>query len=654
MPSISTLLAAFAASSLLISADAKICPPLGAVLPPPKSPSKSEDVQKASKMLVAGLDAIADKLNTSGISIAVKSLHEDELLFNYHHTPSALSGIGTNKIDEDTIYRVGSISKMFPTLLALQNPKIKMDDSILKYLPQLHNSTKNDLLASMIWEDVTIESLTDHLSGLATDLATDLAAFPSGPWTDMGLPEVKKGTGPQCSGLGDTETCTSKDLIAHINSRPPVFNTYTSPSYSNIAFALLSMVVESATGGKFEDLVKEGIYDVAGMKSSSFNGPVSSFDKKGFVPQGEVTWNGTLGVFEPAGGMFSSTNDLIAFAEAIYRNRLLSPKETRKWMKPHSHTSTYGYSVGGPWEILRSDQITTDGRLIDVYTKSGDLGLYHALMGIVPDYDIVVSVMTAGQEVTFDAHARTKMFSAIISHLLPAIEKAGKDEVASPTGYSGTYVDESTNSTIVLEVDDGPGLSISEFRVRGFDVLNNIGFYSLQGAEGLKDPKKPKPAVVGRLYPTKSGQSKTHALVGNVAWRAAFDAKTDEQKTHLDDQIFFKDASCETWFSYDRASYNYQSLAEFVYHRNQAGEVRSIKNPAFGVTMAKVSDNSGRDSKDGGSGNQNGGGGSDSGNGSEEANKGGDANAPPSAASTLGSSTALAALLGTVLIALQL
>jgi CubicO group peptidase (beta-lactamase class C family) len=72
--------------------------------------------------------------------------------------------------------------------------------------------------------------------------------------------------------------------------------------YSNIAFALLGMVVEAATGQSFADVVQTSIFDEFGMNSSSFGGFVSAFnqssDPAGFVPAGDPTWNGTLGVFE--------------------------------------------------------------------------------------------------------------------------------------------------------------------------------------------------------------------------------------------------------------------------------------------------------------------------------------------------------------------
>lgn len=114
----------------------------------------------------------------------------------------------------------------------------------------------------------------------------------------MGLPPVAAGTGPSCSGLPGTRPCTGGDLIAALARRPPVYLPYTTPVYSNVGFALLGMVVEATTNRSFADVAKSGIFDAAGMTSSSFDGyPAGSLDRL-FVPPGEPTWNSTLGVFE--------------------------------------------------------------------------------------------------------------------------------------------------------------------------------------------------------------------------------------------------------------------------------------------------------------------------------------------------------------------
>jgi hypothetical protein len=42
------------------------------------------------------------------------------------------------------------------------------------------------------------------------------------------------------------------------------------------------------------------------------------------------------------------------------------------------------------------NSITNASRIVDTYTKSGDVGLYSSLFALVPDYNIGISVLTAG------------------------------------------------------------------------------------------------------------------------------------------------------------------------------------------------------------------------------------------------------------------
>lgn len=125
-----------------------------------------------------------------------------------------------------------------------------------------------------------------------------MAVFAQIPWTDLGLPPVADGTGPTCSGFGGTPKCTTKDILDTINRNAAIFKPFTSPAYSSTAYGVLGMVLEAATGKRFADLAREAVFDVAGMKASSFEGFIPSLEKLVFVPQQEPTWNGTLGVFE--------------------------------------------------------------------------------------------------------------------------------------------------------------------------------------------------------------------------------------------------------------------------------------------------------------------------------------------------------------------
>lgn len=277
--------------------------------------------------------------------------------------------------------------------------------------------------------------------------------------------------------------------------------------------------------------------------------------------------------------MFSSVHDMTLFAEAILKNMFLSPAETRKWMKPAANTASWGYQVGGPWEILRTDNITSDGRLIDIYTKSGDLGLYHSQTVLIPDYDIVISLITGGLEASAHPFVTTTLLSGIIQTLIPAVEQVGREEAKRV--FAGDYADTSSNSSISFKIDEGPGLVISSWQVRGFDVLGHIGAYNFNTLESGEATETKY--VEARVYPTNLDDGKDQ-----TAWRAVFNTVPAEQDAKFESSLFFKDGACQTWFQQDRKTYNFLSLDEFVFVEGEQGDSASVRNPAFNVTLSKV------------------------------------------------------------------
>jgi CubicO group peptidase (beta-lactamase class C family) len=167
MPSLSKIAAVAAGALTLV--DAKACPPLGAVFPPPQAPGESPLVQKAAAALKTGLEArIVSQFNNSGLAIGVKSIHEEDPLFTYHFTPPN-PGEGSDKVDEDTVFRIASGSKLFTALAARVNEKIDLQASVLKYLPELNKTAGDDDILSLKWEDITVGSLASHLSGVGVD-----------------------------------------------------------------------------------------------------------------------------------------------------------------------------------------------------------------------------------------------------------------------------------------------------------------------------------------------------------------------------------------------------------------------------------------------------------------------------------------------------
>lgn len=229
--------------------------------------------------------------------------------------------------------------------------------------------------------------------------------------------------------------------------------------------------------------------------------------------------------------------------------------------------------LGAPWEIMRSDNVTSDERLVEFYTKGGDLGTYHALVAMIPDYDIVISILTDGPETS--GGIVQLLFSQAVTTMLPAIEAAGKAQ--AKVSFAGKYINKKTNSTLVLEVDDeGPGLNIAKWTVRGTDVNSHWLNYLSAISTTL-----PEIQVSARLYPTDLTAGK------KVAWRAAYDLGSPAEIEEANAQLFWKDASCLSWGMGDRAVHEFKALDEMVFTVDD-GRATGVELVGFQTTLKRV------------------------------------------------------------------
>jgi hypothetical protein len=159
------------------------CPLLGPAFPVPSKLSQSPLIANAGKQFSDSItqyakssnDTIGTTIDLDSITFSVNvfSATENSSLFEYHNTaPSvANSSSGVHKVDSDSIYRVGSISKLFTVM----NFLVAADDSyfaqpVTKYVPELAEASKNltstDYIDGIHWDEVTLGELASHLGGV--------------------------------------------------------------------------------------------------------------------------------------------------------------------------------------------------------------------------------------------------------------------------------------------------------------------------------------------------------------------------------------------------------------------------------------------------------------------------------------------------------
>lgn len=279
--------------------------------------------------------------------------------------------------------------------------------------------------------------------------------------------------------------------------------------------------------------------------------------------------------------MYSSSSDLAKFGRAILLSKQLSPLDTRRWMKPSSHTSSLSLSVGSPWEILRTKSQISHGRTIDLYTKSGSIGQYNSLLVISQDYGVALSIMTAGPSSAAVIEVASEL---VLQSLIPTLENQTLYEACK--SLCGTYEssDRSKNSSLTVSLDTN-GLQVERWINRGVDFLAVVQAYASQ--TGSPSVHMILQATNLEYPPNIQGKE---VMSRRVAYRAVF-AKDTSDSTG---QQRITDQSARQWSSVDTPMYGEIAYDDFVVHLDHSGIVFAIEPRVMRDTLYKV---------DGGAGN---------------------------------------------------
>jgi len=203
----------------------------------------------------------------------------------------------------DTKFNLGSMNKMFTAVSIAQlaqQGKLRPSDPLGKFLPDYPNAAVRD---------VTIEQLLTHRGGTGDIF---------GPEFDAHIAELKD----------------PRDYIALYGQRAPAFPPGSRFEYSNYGFVLLGAIVERVSGLSYYDYVRKNIYGPAGMTDSD------SYLKTDKVPNMAAGYTSEEGPDlqsnhasrpmrgSPAGGGYSTVEDLLRFATALTSHRLLNAEYT--------------------------------------------------------------------------------------------------------------------------------------------------------------------------------------------------------------------------------------------------------------------------------------------------------------------------------------
>ncbi|KAI1365849.1 putative penicillin-binding protein [Xylaria arbuscula] len=552
---------------------------LGPIYPPPIGLSTSGNIESWSSGLMLSLSQVLQsghsnfgdfEANTSSVSITILSTEEaeDTSFFDFHYASPFLnaSAGGTAQVTKNSIYRLGSISKLFTayTLLVGYGWRI-WDHAVTQYLPELRGAVQpgyGNSIENVYWDGVTVGALASQLSGVGRDYANGDLASQGFPWMEAGLPELSPKDVPDCAGNSSLPPCNRQEYFQGILQRHPVFAPWTTPVYSNAGFRLLGYVLEALGRTTYNSLLQSKVLGPLGLADTSATYPPN--EGSWVIPGGnESGFHVNYGDEIPTAGIYSSSDNLARFGRSILLNKQLSALDTRRWMKPTSHTSSRFFSVGSPWEIWRTQSQITSGRVIDLYTKSGSVGQYNSQLMLLPDYGVTLSILVAGPS---SGAVITIATETVLQSLIPVLEKVTIGQACD--NICGTYesAQPGTNSSITVAAD-AVGLYLDRWINQGVDIKAVAQAYAAQTGSA--------PIRSARLQATNLVDA--HAAPANhtaaeenrrVAYRVVFDT-TAEEDPKGPPRILKPDA-CQ-WGKTDSIMYGEIGIDDFVVHLQANG-----------------------------------------------------------------------------------
>jgi len=278
----------------------------------------------------------------------------------------------------DTVYRVGSISKLFTASAAMQlaeQGKFDIDKPLRDYLPEFSTRTR-----ASHSRPITPRSLMTHHSGLPSD-------WFKGMWSKHPEPFTK--------------------VVDEIRGQYVVSRPGTVFAYSNLGMTLLGHAVQKVSGEDFAAYMQRALLQPLGMSHSAFalqaQGPFASKAYR----NGKEAEDPPLRDM-PAGGLNSSVLDMSRFLEMVFaggrsgEQQILKPQTLAEMLRPQNANIPLDLDlrIGLGW-MLSGIDVPNAG---PVAQHGGATLLSHSYLAALPEQKLGVVVLansaSAGAVVT--------------------------------------------------------------------------------------------------------------------------------------------------------------------------------------------------------------------------------------------------------------
>ncbi|MBN9380405.1 MAG: beta-lactamase family protein [Chitinophagaceae bacterium] len=264
-----------------------------------------------------------------------------------------------NKVPHDTnsIFLIGSVTKPFTATLIMdlqERGYLRLTDRIGKYFPDYKYGNM-----------ITIENLLDHSSGIF-EYSKD-AEFMS--WVTRGH-------------------FTEKEFWERFGEKPLDFTPGTKFGYSNTAYMVLGYLAQKVTGRTYWDLIRQRIFQRAGMTHSGFDyiGLSSPFKSVGYDSLYDPD-PAQAGIVDStysfsAGAIYSTVGDMYRWSQALFGGQLISPEDLERSVQIHRVSGSWKYGYGWTMDSAIGKRL--------IFHEGGNFGFASLISNIPQDQACIV------------------------------------------------------------------------------------------------------------------------------------------------------------------------------------------------------------------------------------------------------------------------
>ncbi|PFL64988.1 serine hydrolase [Bacillus cereus] len=301
---------------------------------------------------------------------------------------------GEQPLTKDTLYGIGSVSKMYATAAVMKlvdEGKVDLDAPVVNYVPDFKMKDGR-------YKRITPRMLLNHSSGLQGSTLSNAFLF------------------------NDNDTYSHDFLLQQLSNQSLKADPGAFSVYCNDGFTLAEILVERVSGMSFTEFLHQRFTEPLKMNHTKTPQDKWRDEKRaglyfpayqGQLPIESVNVIGTGGVSSTAEDMVRFSQLFMGQGKGILSDKVvkaMEQEEYKKGMWPGGGDNIFNYGLG--WDSVKLYPFSEYG--IRGLAKGGDTALQHAILVVLPEQKMAAAVLSSGGRSSTNQLLATELLLAVL------------------------------------------------------------------------------------------------------------------------------------------------------------------------------------------------------------------------------------------------